>query len=234
MFSEGRFLTVLCAKKSIKKGEELFFDYDLTGEISRNFPGKYPFIKPKKKKTTSEWSYYKQLLLFIFKMKIHLANHLLYYITGQSNKFSYALKLIIKSLDLFFFFQVCKPSGLQMISLPLPSTFSRTLHSSIELIINKKRKSFFMTCLKSNSIANSINPWSPNKKNALLRKNLIWNRSPFSRPRKDKKEISIFSITLKIHLSTLPLILKSVTHMQRPRTLKNLLFKNLPNLKNKL
>jgi SET domain-containing protein len=54
MFSEGRFLTVLCAKKSIKKGEELFFDYDLTGEISRNFPGKYPFIKPKKKKTTFE------------------------------------------------------------------------------------------------------------------------------------------------------------------------------------
>ena len=167
-------------------------------------------------------------------MKIHLANHMLYYITGQSNKCSYALKLIIKSLDLFFLFRVCKPSGLQMISLPLPSTFYRILHSSIELIINKKRKSFFMTCLKSNSIANSINPWSRNKKNALLRKNLIWNRSRFSRPRKEKKGISIFSITLKIPLSTLRLILKSVTHIQRPRTLKNLLLKNLPNLKNKL
>jgi hypothetical protein len=45
MFSEGRFKTVLYAKKNIKKGEELFFDYDVEGNISKNFPGKYPFIK---------------------------------------------------------------------------------------------------------------------------------------------------------------------------------------------
>jgi hypothetical protein len=167
-------------------------------------------------------------------MNIHLTNQLLYYITGQSNKFSYALKLIIKSLDLFFIFQVCKPSGLQTTSLPLPSTFSKTLHSSIELIINKKRKSSFMTCLRLNSIANLINPWSQNKKNALLRKNLIWNRSLFSRPRKEKKEISISSITLKIHSSILRLISETVARMQKPRTLKNLPLKNLPNLKNKL
>jgi SET domain-containing protein len=53
MFTEGKHFTVLYAKKNIKKGEELFFDYDLTGDISKNFPGKYPFIKPKRKQTQS-------------------------------------------------------------------------------------------------------------------------------------------------------------------------------------
>ncbi len=47
MFSEGKFRTVLYAKKNIKKGEELFFDYDVGGELVKNFPGKYDFIKKK-------------------------------------------------------------------------------------------------------------------------------------------------------------------------------------------
>lgn len=49
MFSEGKFKTVLYAKKNIKKGEELYFNYDVGGTIAINFPGKYPFIKPPKK-----------------------------------------------------------------------------------------------------------------------------------------------------------------------------------------
>ena len=53
MFSEGKFLTALYAKKNIKKGEELFFDYDLNGEILKNFSVKYPFIKQKKKIASS-------------------------------------------------------------------------------------------------------------------------------------------------------------------------------------
>jgi hypothetical protein len=40
----------LYAKKDIKKGEELFFNYDTEGQICKNFPGKYPFIKKSKKK----------------------------------------------------------------------------------------------------------------------------------------------------------------------------------------
>ncbi len=49
MFSEGRFRTVLYANKNIKKGEELYFNYDIDGHISKNFPGKYSFIKKAKK-----------------------------------------------------------------------------------------------------------------------------------------------------------------------------------------
>jgi hypothetical protein len=66
MFAEGKHFTVLYAKKNIKKGEELFFDYDLTGEISKNFPGKYPFIKPKKKQASSWWSSITVILLSTF------------------------------------------------------------------------------------------------------------------------------------------------------------------------
>lgn len=64
MFSEGKFRTVLYAKKNIKKGEELFFDYDHDGTISTNFPGKYPFIKGGPKK----W-YIRKLLILNIKNK---------------------------------------------------------------------------------------------------------------------------------------------------------------------
>ena len=49
VFSGGRFKTVLIAKRNIKKGQELFFDYDVEGTLVANFPGKYDFIKKKKK-----------------------------------------------------------------------------------------------------------------------------------------------------------------------------------------
>lgn len=45
--SEGRRVVVFFAKRDIKRGEELFFNYDGTGMLEKNHKHKYPFIKKK-------------------------------------------------------------------------------------------------------------------------------------------------------------------------------------------
>jgi SET domain-containing protein len=40
-------VVVFFAKRDIKCGEELFFDYDGTGMLEKNHKEKYPFIKKK-------------------------------------------------------------------------------------------------------------------------------------------------------------------------------------------
>jgi hypothetical protein len=45
--SEGKRVVVFFAKRDMKCGEELFFDYDGTGMLEKNHKENYPFIKKK-------------------------------------------------------------------------------------------------------------------------------------------------------------------------------------------
>ena len=48
VFCHGNEVVSFYAERDIQKGEELIFNYDGAGELSKNFLHKYPFIKKKK------------------------------------------------------------------------------------------------------------------------------------------------------------------------------------------
>ena len=45
MFSQGQEYIALYSLRDIKKGEELCFDYDISGEVGKTHGDIYPFLK---------------------------------------------------------------------------------------------------------------------------------------------------------------------------------------------